>query len=101
MKRLLINAPSRLDGDVRALIAQSVRQSMETIGDEEYLYIGERIRPKLEALHGSATHWVRELWTVAAAFHAVLRDHAEGNRHLPPEVRRLIAVGLHYLVNPF
>ena len=101
MKRLLINAPARLDGDVRALISASVTQSLETLGDEQYLYIGERIRPKLEALHGSATHWVRELWTVGAAFHAALRDHAEGNRHLPVDVRRLMAVGLHYLVNPF
>ena len=101
MKRQLINAPARLDGDVRALISASVTQSLETLGDEQYLYIGERIRPKLEALHGSATHWVRELWTVGAAFHAALRDHAEGNRHLPVPVRRLLAVGLHYLVNPF
>ena len=101
MKRLLINSPSRLDGELRSLIAESVKRLFESIGDEDYLYIGERIRPKLEALHGSNTHWVRELWTVAAAFHAALRDHAEGNRDLSPDVRRLIGVGLHYLVNPF
>lgn len=101
MKSLLINVPSRLDAKVRGLIADSVQQSLESIGEAEYLYIGERIRPKLEALHGSATYWVRELWTLAAAFHAALRDHSEGHRHLTPDVRRLLAVGLHYLVNPF
>jgi uncharacterized membrane protein YkvA (DUF1232 family) len=101
MKPFLIDAPYPLEGRVRALIRQSVSQSLERFGDEEYLYIGERIGPKLEALHGSSTHWVRELWTTAAAFHLALRDHSEGNRHLSQEVRRFVAVGLHYLVNPF
>lgn len=101
MKAPLVKAPYSLNRDTRALIQVSVTGSLQTLGEEEYLYIGERIGPKLEALHGSTTHWVRDLWTVAAAFHAALRDHAEGNLALSISVRRHLAVGLHYLVNPF
>jgi len=101
MKLKLIHVPAPPDREIRMLISVSVARSLETLGDTEYQYIGEKIRPKLEALHGSTTHWVRELWTVGAAFYSALRDHTEGHRDLPITVRRLMAVGLLYLINPF
>jgi uncharacterized membrane protein YkvA (DUF1232 family) len=101
MKRFLIKAPSQLDRHLRGIISDAVSRSLTTIGDEEYLYIGERVQAKLEALHQSSTHWVRSLWHVTAALHWALRDHSEGNCELSDSSRRLIAVALHYLINPF
>ena len=101
MKTPLICVPSQLDRKLRATIVDSIHRSMETLGEEEFLYIGERIEAKLLALHRSLTHWVRQLGTVASAFHSALEDESEGNCEMSSDVKRFVAVGLYYLINPF
>jgi uncharacterized membrane protein YkvA (DUF1232 family) len=96
-----IMPPVRLDAHSRRLVSSAIEDALLQFREEDYFYIGERIHSKLEALGSSSAHWVRHLWLIATAFHMMLRDHTDGRRELQPNVRRLVGIGLHYLVNPF
>jgi uncharacterized membrane protein YkvA (DUF1232 family) len=101
MKPQWIKPPVRLDARTQRLVDESFEKALEDFDEEDLLLISERIGSKLEALRVSRTHWIRELWIVASAFHLMLLDHEQGIRELRPEVRRLVGIGLHHLVEPF
>jgi uncharacterized membrane protein YkvA (DUF1232 family) len=96
-----ISPPVRLEASAKAVVRAYVSRMSTSIGEEEFFYIAERIGSKLELLRDSRLHWVKDLRLVAVTFHLALRDHVEGRAAISAEVVHFLAVGLHYLVNPF
>jgi uncharacterized membrane protein YkvA (DUF1232 family) len=97
----LINPPVRLSIALKRLVQLSISEWKNSVDEEEFEYVADRIAAKLDVLRDSSQHWVRDLWLIATAFSLALDDHKDGRAKIPPDVLRLIVLGLHYVVNPF
>ena len=97
----MIKPTQKLKKDLKRLINESFDNALESIGEEEFFYVGNNIERKIQAVQSSSTRWVQDLATYNTAFYDIFKDHTDGILELEDEDLRIIGAALFYFVNPF
>lgn len=96
-----VKTSTRLEAEVRRLINSCLEKTRDTMGEDDFFYIGRQFKRKLKAVSASRIPWVRQLAEEMAILHEIYRAHIEGEVHLDDDVIATIGVALLYFVDPY
>ena len=91
----------KLSRELQSLVRASYEGAINSIGEEEFYYIGKNFQKKLRAVENSSTDWVREVGKGASVLHELYVEHTHGELDLGEDEMARIGAALFYFVNPF
>lgn len=90
-----------LSSDLKKLIKDSFDNILATIGEEEFLYVGEKFEKKISAVEASRTSWIRDLSSGMTSLYELLEAHSQGEAPLSDAAVVVVGAALFYFVNPY